>query len=142
MIKTLISILVCYTFSISIYAQSPDEKEVAGRVESLRRAMISADKAALENLTSEDLSYGHSSGKIEGKDSFVESIVTGGSRFMTIVLSDQTIKIVDKTALVRHKLVAETGTKEKPGTANLGVLLVWQKQKGEWKLIARHATKL
>ena len=142
MTKRLTFLLVCCTLTLNIFAQSADEKEVASRVEALRLAMISADKTALENLTSEDLSYGHSSGKIEGKDSFVESIVTGGSRFMTIVLSEQTVKIVDKTALVRHKLVAETGTKEKPGTANLGVLLVWQKQKGEWKLIARHATKL
>ena len=142
MLRTFISLILFCTFSAHIFAQSADEKEVTARVESLRLAMIGADKASLEDLTSDDLSYGHSSGKIEGKASFVESIVAGTSRFMTISLTEQTVKIVDNTALVRHKLMAETGTKEKPGTANLSVLLIWQKQKGQWKLLARHATKL
>lgn len=142
MLRTFISLILFCTLSANIFAQSADEKEVTARVESLRLAMISADKASLEDLTSDDLSYGHSSGKIEGKASFVESIVAGTSRFMTISLTEQTVKIVDNTALVRHKLIAETGTKEKPGTANLSVLLIWQKQKGQWKLLARHATKL
>ena len=141
MIKTSISLIVCFLLTPNIFAQSTDDKEVAARVEALRLAMISGDKASLENLTADDLSYGHSSGKIEDKASFVAS-VSGGSNFRSISLTEQTVKIVDNTAMVRHKLFGETGTIEKPGTTNLSVLLVWQKQKGQWKLLARHATKI
>ena len=128
--------------STTVFGQSADEKDVAAAVESLRKAMVDADKAALEKLAAPELSYGHSSGKVEDKASFVETLVTGKSDFTSINLNEQTIKVVDNTALVRHKLQGETMDGGKPGTVNIGVLLVWQKQVGVWRLIARQAFKL
>jgi ketosteroid isomerase-like protein len=124
-------------------AQSTDEKTVAAAVETLRKAMIDADKSILESLTAEELSYGHSSGAIEDKAAFVEAIVSGKSNFNTIELSDQTIKFAGNAAIVRHKFKAElVGTGGVLNNVNIGVLQVWQKQKGKWKLIARQAVKL
>jgi len=123
-------------------AQTADQKAVAAAVEILRKAMVDADKAALEKITADALSYGHSSGKIEDKAAFVDAIVSGKSDFKTIELADQSITISENIALVRHKLSGETNNDGQPGTVNLGVLLVWQKQKGQWKLIGRQAFKL
>jgi ketosteroid isomerase-like protein len=123
-------------------AQSQDEAKVAEAVESLRVAMINADKNALENLVADKLSYGHSGGAIDDKKSFVEKIVSGQSDFVTIDLTDQTISISDNTAIVRHILKAKTNDGGKPGEVNLRVLLVWQKQNGGWKLLARQAVKI
>ena len=39
-------------------------------IESLRTAMINADKNALENLVADKLSYGHSGGAIDDKKKF------------------------------------------------------------------------
>lgn len=128
--------------SLAMRAQTTDQKAVAAAVETLRKAMVDADKAALEKITADALSYGHSSGKIEDKAAFVDAIVTGKSDFKTIELADQTITISENVALVRHKLSGETNNDGQPGTVNLGVLLVWQKQKGQWKLIGRQAFKL
>ena len=128
--------------SLSVYAQNNDEKLVAKAVENLRVAMIDADRTALENLTADSLSYGHSGGKVERKKDFVENIVSGKSDFVTINLSDQTISIVNNSAIVRHTLNATTNDGGKPGTVKIHVLLVWQKYKKEWKLIARQAVKL
>ena len=128
--------------SLSVYAQNNDEKLVAKAVENLRVAMIDADRTALENLTADSLSYGHSGGKVERKSDFVENIVSGKSDFVTINLSDQTISIVNNLAIVRHTLNAPTNDGGKPGTVKIHVLLVWQKYKKEWKLVARQAVKL
>src|SRR5437660_6432730 len=46
-------------------AQSSDEAAVNEAVEALRKAMLDADRARLEELTSDQLSYGHSSGTLE-----------------------------------------------------------------------------
>ena len=133
-------------FSMSLislaFAQSADEREVAAAVESLRKAMVDADKSALENLAAEELSYGHSNGLIQNKAEFVEAIASGKNDFKTIELSEQTIKIAGNTAIVRHKFNAEVVNSGTPGTAHIGVLLVWQKQNGKWKLLARQAVKL
>lgn len=129
-------------FSSSIFAQSKAEKAVAAAVENLRQAMISGDKTALTNIAAEELSYGHSGGKIENKAEFVEAFVSGKSDFVKIDLTEQTVKVVGKTAIVRHKFFAETNDAGKgPGTVKLAILTVWQKQGGQWKMLARQAVK-
>ena len=122
-------------------AQSQDEKEVAVAVESLSKAMIDASESSLKDLTSDALSYGHSSGMVEDKAGFIGRLLSGESDFKTITLSDQTIRINNNVAIVRHRLVAETADNGKPGNPNLSILLVWQKESGKWKLVARQAVK-
>lgn len=129
--------------SLEGVAQSKAETEVASAVEALRKAMVTPDKTVLEQLTAKELSYGHSSGKIEDQSSFVQTLVSGQSDFVDITLSEQTIAVKDKTAFVRHKLFANTNDPGKgPATVNLGILLVWVKEKSGWKLTARQAYKL
>jgi len=127
--------------TISI-AQSKDEKEVASAIEALRVAMIDGNKAALEAVSAEELSYGHSGGHVENKSEFVDKIVSGRSDFVTIEFTNQTIKIVGNTAVVRHDMKATTNDGGKTNNINLHILLVWQKQHGKWKLLARQAVKL
>lgn len=141
--KKIIAALFFFTaLNASVFAQSKDEKAVAAAVEALRKAMIDGDKTALENIAADELSYGHSSGKMQNKAEFVDGIASGASDFVTIDLTDQTIKVAGNTAIVRHKLAAQTNDGGKPGSVNLGILLIWQKQKGKWKLLARQAYKL
>lgn len=140
--KTLGLLMLCLTFSFVVQAQSNEEKKIAAAVEKMRKAMINANKAELENIAADELSYGHSSGKIENKAEFIEALVSGKSDFETIELMDQSIKVAGNTALVRHKLTGKVKDNGKPGNVNLGVLLVWQNQNGEWKLLARQAFKL
>jgi ketosteroid isomerase-like protein len=120
-----------------------EEKKVAEAVETLRQAMISGDRKALENIAATELSYGHSGGAVEDKAAFVEKIASGRSDFEDIALTGQTIVVSGETAVVRHRLAASTRDAGKePGSIQLAVLLVWVKQKGAWKLLARQAVKI
>lgn len=128
--------------SFSAAAQSKEQRAVSIAVEKLRKAMIDGNRTALENATADSLSYGHSGGKVENKTEFVENIASGKSDFVTIDLSEQTITISHNIAIVRHVLNAATNDGGKPGTVKLKILLVWEKEKREWKLLARQAVKL
>ncbi|HEY3403501.1 MAG TPA: nuclear transport factor 2 family protein [Ohtaekwangia sp.] len=139
--KILCSLIIFILLSTTLMAQT-EEQQVAAAVETLRKAMIDADKTTLEKIAADQISYGHSSGLIENKAAFVQNIVSGNSDFVTIDLSEQTISIAGDVALVRHKLVAETNNNGQPGKANIGVLLVWKKQARQWRLLARQAFKL
>jgi ketosteroid isomerase-like protein len=139
-IVTVFTILIMT--GLQSFSQSKEEKAVAQAVESLRNAMVSADQNALNDLTDDALSYGHSSGKVEGKKDFVDNIASGKSDFVTIDLTSQTIQVTGKTAVVRHMLSATTNDGGKPGTVKLSILLIWQKQKDNWKLLARQAVKV
>ena len=135
-------LVLSLTLSFSAKAQSVEEKNVAAAAEMLRKAMIDGDKEALDKVTAAELSYGHSGGKIENKAEFLEAFASGKSNFDSIAISDQTIQIVDNTAIVRHKLVASTSDKGKePAKPNLFILTVWIKKDGHWKMLARQAVK-
>jgi ketosteroid isomerase-like protein len=142
MIKKLICLIMIAGIVSGAQAQSKDEAAVTAAVEFLRKAMIDGDKAGLQNITADQLSYGHSSGRVEDKASFVDNIVTGKSDFVTIDLTNQTISVAGDAAIVRHVLAATTNDGGNPGSVKLNILLVWQKQKGSWKLLARQAVKV
>ncbi len=141
--KKMFSVLIGFIFLGAVsFSQTKDEKEVAAAVDQLKTAMIDGNKAILEKLTAEKLSYGHSGGHIDDKKEFVEKLTSGTSDFVTIDLTEQTISISDKVAVVRHTLNAKTNDGGKPAEVHLKVLLVWQKEKGGWKLLARQAIKV
>lgn len=129
--------------TITVFAQSKDEKAITAAVEKLRVAMLDANEADLTKLTSPLLNYGHSNGLLEDKKEFIRALVSGESNFTRIDLSDQSIVVSGDVATVRHKLLGDTENKGKePAAVKLGVFLVWQKVKGEWLLLGRQAFKL
>lgn len=123
------------------FSQARQEKAVAEAVEKYRKAAVEGDKSALENIMLDKLSYGHSTGLVENKNTFVDNMTNGKYDFVTMDLSDQTIAISDKTAIVRYKLDGTTNDGGKPGEAHLFVLMIFQKKGGEWKVLARQAVK-
>lgn len=124
------------------FAQSTDEKAVTQAVEALRKALIDPTAPTLDQLAADELSYGHSSGAVQDKAAFIEALTSGKSDFVTIDLTEQTVKVVGNTAIVRHHFSATTNDGGKPGAVKLSILLIWQKQKGQWRLLARQAVKL
>ncbi|MFD0941634.1 nuclear transport factor 2 family protein [Pedobacter boryungensis] len=140
--KKYIILFLFLSINVMAKAQTIEEKRVLNAVENLRLALISGEKLALENIAADDLSYGHSSGKIQDKAAFVEGIVSGASDFVSIEFKNQTVKVTGKTAIVRHELHAKTNDGGKPGEVHLGILLVWQKQGKDWKLLGRQAYKI
>lgn len=142
--KYILTTLVVILFQFSALAQNSSKEElvVAARVEKLRQAMIDADGVQLKELTSDVLSYGHSSGKVQNQATFIEKIANGDSDFVTIEFQNQTIEIVGDLAIVRHDLAAHTKDGGIDKDIKIGIMLVWQKQKSKWMLVARQAYKL
>src|SRR5947207_597995 len=57
------------------FAESTDAAAVGDAVSNLTKAMLAADKAKLDSLVADQLSYGHSSGTLQDKAAFVDVIV-------------------------------------------------------------------
>jgi ketosteroid isomerase-like protein len=139
--KLIASFCLVIAFCYALKAQTSEDK-VATAVTFLKNAMISGNQSDLEKIISDDLSYGHSGGKIEDKAAFIKAIATGASDFVTIELTEQTVNVKGKIAIVRHKLVAKTNDNGKPNDVKIGVMLVFAKEGKDWKLLARQAYKL
>lgn len=139
--KAVLSIVIILSSAILAFAQN-EEAAVAKAVETLKQAMIDANKQVLESIAADNLTYGHSAGLIEDKAAFVEALVSGKSDFQSMTLSEQKITITGNTATVRHKLTGDVVSNGTTSKLNLSVLLVWVKLNGDWKLLARQAVKI
>lgn len=127
---------------MSNYAMAQSSNKIETAVENLRLAMINPSKENLEPLLMDELSYGHSGGKIEDKASLMNNLLTGNSDFVEIALSNQQITLVKNVAIVRHTLIAQTNDKGVAADIKIHVLTTWVKSKNQWKLLARQAIKL
>ncbi|HEY3911297.1 MAG TPA: nuclear transport factor 2 family protein [Stellaceae bacterium] len=128
--------------SWAVRADTPDVAAVKENVEGLRKALLAADKAQLEQLAAEQLSYGHSSGKIQTKAEFVDGVMSRKAVVKSLTFPELTVAVAGDAAIARHLYVSESETDGKPNHTRIGVLAVWQKQDGSWKLLARQAYKL
>lgn len=122
-------------------ADASDEAAVKDNVEALRKALLAADKAQLEQLTATQLSYGHSSGKVQNKAQFVDGVMTRKAVVKSLTFSDLTIAVAGDAAIARHIYASQSETDGKPNNVRIGVLAVWQQQDGGWKLLARQGFK-
>lgn len=138
--KFVFLLLVFAGSHVVCYAQDQESLEIA--VQNLIQLLKDPDPASLEKITDAGLSYGHSSGNIDDQRSFIEALTRKQSYFISTHVSDQTVRIIGNTGLVRHKLSGEVMNNGARSGVNLGVLLVWQKQEDQWKLIARQAYRL
>ena len=121
-----------------------DEDAVAKSVEAFRAAQFAADAKALDALCAAELSYSHSDARVEDKATFIANATNGKSKFLSLAYQDTTIRVVGPAAIVRFHWVGESEAVAdgKKSATNLHILMNWQKQGADWKLLSRAATKL
>lgn len=126
------------------HAMSADEEAVGKRLEAFRAAQFAHDAKGLGALTAEELSYSHSDAHIEDKPTFIKNATSDKSKFLSLDYKDPWIRVVGDAAIVRFHWVAESEAiaDGKKNATNLHILMNWQKQAGEWKLLSRASTKL
>ena len=125
-------------------ALAAPEADVAKNVEAFRQAQIAHDAKALEALCAAELSYSHSDARIEDKATFIANATNGKSKFLTLEYREPKIRVVGPAAIVRFHWVAESESVPdgKKSSTNLHILMNWQKQGAEWRLLSRASTKL
>jgi ketosteroid isomerase-like protein len=129
-------------FSSPALAEAGDEAAVKQNVEALREALLKADKAQLERLTAEQVSYGHSDGRVQNKAEFIDGVMTRKATVKSLNFPDLKIAVAGDAAIARHLYESESEMDGKTTNTKIGTLQVWQKQGGNWKLLARQGYKL
>ena len=126
----------------AVLAASADEAAVNQAVEALRKALLEADKAQLAQLAADQVSYGHSDGKVQTKAQFIDGVIGRKAVVKSLDFPELSIAVVGDAAIARHIYSSESETNGKPASVRIGALQVWQKQDGSWKLLARQGFKL
>jgi ketosteroid isomerase-like protein len=126
------------------FAASADEEAVTKKVEAFRAAQVAADAKAFDALCAAELSYSHSDGRVEDKAAFIANATNGKSKWLSLKYEDPKIRVVGDAAIVRfHWLGEQEAVADgKKSSTNLHILMNWQKQGADWKLLSRASTKL
>ena len=126
----------------SAHAQSADEVTVKNAVEELRMAWLKQDKAKIQALIAEQLSYSHSDARLQDKTEFIAGVMSRKGTVKSLEWPELTVQVVGNNAIVRHFWVSESELDGKVTNTKIGVMQVWQKQDGGWKLLARASWRL
>lgn len=135
--------LLMLFISLALCAQGKKERTVLAKARSLHNAVfISRDSVELEKLFSDQLSYGHSSGKVENRQQAIQGIIHNRSVYNDVNLGPTSVRIEGKTAVTRYLFSASELTGEgRINPLKLHIMLVWKKKKN-WKLMARQAVRV
>jgi hypothetical protein len=130
--------------AVVVNGQGRDEISVLANTRELHKAVFETkDSSMLEKLFAKNLSYGHSSGRVENRKDAIRGIVNNKSTYTDLVIGSVNVEMSDKTAVARHDMTANEKTADgKTNVLKLHIVLVWTKKKNEWKLVARQAVKL
>jgi len=120
-----------------------DEDAIAKNVEAFRAAQAAGNAEGLAPLCAEEMSYSHSSGAVDTKAALLAGVKNANYKWTTLEYKNPTVKVVGPAAIVRFNFVGEQEfTDGKKTPQNLHILMNWQKQGNDWKLLSRAATKL
>ena len=118
------------------------EAVIAQAVEAYRKALLTANKAQLEALCMEQLTYGHSSGLLQTKPEFIADATSGKTTWKSISFDAANNRVVGDTAISRCIFVGENQSEGKTNTLRFALVMVWHAQDGQWKLLVRQGYKI
>jgi len=74
-------------------AEAGEEAAVKQSVEALREALLRADKPQLERMTADQVSYGHSDGRVQDKAEFINGVMTRKATVKSITFPDVKVSV-------------------------------------------------
>ena len=123
-------------------AFAAEEAAVGDAVEAMRKALFSADKAKLAELTADQLSYGHSDARVQNKAEFIDGVVNRKPTVKALDFPELKVAVAGDAAVARHLYVQDSELDGKTTNVKIGAIEFWQKQAGGWKLLGRQGFKL
>lgn len=135
-------ILICSTFLfVAANAQSKDEKAVTEKVLAFHKAVfVDKDSLALEDLSANAVTYGHSHGKLQNRKQMIDAISSNRSTYTGIEAKNIEVIVNDKSAVSRYLLTGTEANKDgKVTQLKLNIFQSWVKKGKHWKMLGRQA---
>lgn len=114
-----------------------DEKAVLAAEKQYIDGMVKADPESVAKVLADDLSYTHSSAKMENKADVLAGI-TGKKQYTAIEVKSTKVRQYGNTVITNHEMYFTSAT----NNSHVFVTMVWVKQGSGWQMVQRQATKL
>jgi uncharacterized protein (TIGR02246 family) len=119
------------------------EQEVLAADGERVRALLANDFEALEALLAADLTYVHSNGMLDTKASYIQSLRSGVSRYLTMDMSDVSVRALgEDVAVINAKFDARVLVRGNEVNPKPRVLIVYARRDGRWQMVAWQSTPI
>ena len=137
--KTIFTLLVLFSFVVA--SAQTEEAKVIQASKDLHKALVSQNKASLNQITDKALSYGHSNGWIQTKATLVSDFESGRISYESITEDSVSATLNGNMASVRFNGVYVATNSGVKSSNRLKVLEVWVKKGNRWILFSRQGFK-
>jgi ketosteroid isomerase-like protein len=106
-------------------------------------ATIAADHAKLSAIFSDDLNYAHSGGMVNDKAAYIDTIVSGHTKYFSIDYVKRKFTLgAPGIVLMIGNCFIKSANDGKPLNLHLNFLAVWRLEGGAWRLLAWQSCRL
>lgn len=149
--KTLVFLALMFTAPLS-WAQTPTkppssaisaplpkedaEKEVIETENQRFKALVRDDFAVLDRVLADDLVYTHSSGKNDTKQSYMQSLREGKTKYNTMDAQEQKVRIYGNMAVINGKCLMNVTSNGTIINTGLAYISVYVRNGAQWQLVA------
>lgn len=125
-----------------VRAQSADEKAVLDAEKQRFDAQVSKNYAVLEKVLSNDLVYTHSHGGSDTKQSYIQSIRDGKSKYDAIDMEERKVRIYGNTAVINGVCMVKAVSNGETINTHLRYTDVYVRNGKQWQMVAWQSLKL
>jgi hypothetical protein len=123
-------------------ADAARSREVLAAEDRRFTAMLQADTAALGLLLSPDLTYIHSTGRVDTRQRLLQSLGAGTLQYASIAPEERTVRLYDNMALEVGRSAMRAGAPNRLQAFRIRYLAIYRNQAGSWLLVAWQSTRL
>ena len=105
-------------------------------------AMTKQDAKALEEILADDLSYVHSSARVETKAEHISNVTSGRTRYRAIEQDDVKVRQYGDTAVVTGHANVHVDANGREAKFQIRFIDVYAKQDDVWRMVAWQSTRL
>lgn len=128
---------------VLVVAAQPNASNGVRDAESQRlRALVDADYAALDLLLGDDLTYTHSTAKVDTKASYLEPLLSGRTRYTSLDPADVQVRLYGTTGVVTGALRSVALVAGKESRTQMRFTSTWVRRDGRWQMVAWQSTRV
>ncbi len=106
-------------------------------------ATLAADRVRLGAVLSAELRYAHSTGSVDTRESFVDAVAGGRSKYEAIRYEERTFTFpAENVALMSGRAGVKVSNARGGMDSTLSFLAVWRLEEGRWRFLAWQSCKV
>ena len=142
--KTLLRLLPFLALAFVTLRAAEDPMLAGARAADQERlaATKSGDRARLDAIFSDELRYAHSSGKVDSKASYIESLATHSTVYESYDYKEQNFKVAGPgVVIMTGRVLIKATNKGERADNDLNFLAVYREEHGKWRFFAWQSCK-